>query len=514
MADHTKSGELDDQSTSRRTFMQGTGAAAGAGALGMLAGCTGGEEGNEGGDEGGEGGEGGDEGGEGGSQEEVTVSFWTAFGAENTQTRDHYEESMQNFEDMNDGVSVDMQFISYGDMREQIVTAVEGGNAPDLGEGGSAGIEFYANDQLADHGKYIEEAEDLPDNWSDLNNESTQFRGEWWAGGAIRTDITLLGITTEYFKELGYETDDDLKTWSQFRQAVDEIDQEFPNVHAYEETGVPGDLESYWGQARTAYTGGTDPWFYDDMDAWEDPEEALMIGKEDATDGMIKNCIDLARTYSSSESAGRGDEEIPSLQLTGRVASYTYAIGNDTRYRQVKDDVTFGWDGEIHAMPIPKLDPDYGAEWDVPELEGIEGDHGGHGWSLEQEKQVFDTDNADVAWDLNHYDNANEDHVVPLIGKVYPSIPNYTPHIANIDEAYPDKSAFYQAELDAFDTYSEQYLTTGAAWDLWATDEIRWTTINETMSESIAGQHDIDEVIDVIVERTVDAAVEAEEQGG
>lgn len=488
----------------RREFVRGTLGAAATGALGTLAGCTGGEgDGSETEDTGGSG-SGGTDGGDSGGTASKRVRYWSTMAAENASVGKFFQESMKTFEEQHGNVRVDLQTMSVGDIKEKLPTAVTSGNAPDAAEGGSASLPFYFDDRLVEHGKYIEGASDLPDKWDRTATEANQFRGDWWSGGNLFSFGTMLGLNPKPFKQVGVEDPSELSTWTGFRRAVDKIDSQLDTI-GYEETGTPGDLESYWGQARTAYTDGTDPWFQSEK-SWQNPEKACAIGDRGRTDGMIKNCIDMAKTYSSQEVATRGDEDIPSLMLTGRVASFTYGLGNVTRYKSVKDDVTFGWDGDIYQRPIPKLDPNYGKEFDIDELAGKEGQHGGHTWSLERTKQIFkNSKHPDTAWELVKYTNVNKEHVLPLLGNHYFGIPSFEPRKEELVSQY-DLTQIQKNQIDSIQKYGPQYNTTGAAWDLKDTSTIRWTDINETISQAIAGQHQVGKTPELVRKRVLATA--------
>ena len=221
---------------------------------------------------------------------------------------------------------------------------------------------------------------------------------------------------------------------------------------------------------------------------------------------MIKNCIDLADTYSSNESAGRSDEEMPSLLLTDQAASFLYGLGSPIRYRSVRDDVTFGWDGDIWQGPHPRLDANYGDEFGIDELAGHEGQHGGHLWSLEFQLQAFDQDQSDAvknaAFDLMTFVNTSEEHNIPLLVEDYPAVAAYQPVNQTIIDEFADDLPQIQQNLYTLPgEFGSQYNTTGAAWDVGGTAQIRWTDINETISEAIAGQHSMEETPGLIRER-------------
>jgi ABC-type glycerol-3-phosphate transport system substrate-binding protein len=474
---------------SRRDVVKAATAAAGAGALGALAGGASAQS--------------------GGSQS-VTIDYLSANAAENSAIRQHFQQSMQDFQQKNGSVTVNLQTASYGDIKTKIASTVQGGNPPALAESGSGGLPFYFNDQLADHSKFFEGTEGFPDNFTGPNKEVAQFRGDWWSAGALRHTSSNLGIRPKIFSQVGVENPlEDLATWSQFYDAISQIDEQMDTI-AYEETGAPNDLESYWGQARTAYTEGTDPWIRGDP---ENPD--VIINNPDMeedrrrTDGMIKNCVTLANQFSSQESASRNDEEIPSLMLTGRVASFTYATPTARRWFAVKEDASIGWnggDGDFMLLPNPRLDPEYGSKVGISELEGLEGQHGGHVWGLEQCHTIFNgvsQQQQQAAWDLMVYLMTDNDFVLPAWGEHYQSIPGMDPKMDELLNQYTDLPQNFNQAIENMDQYAQQYANTGGAWDVRPTDPIRWTDINETISQAIAGQHDVGQLPSLIRERVL-----------
>ena len=227
----------------------------------------------------------------------------------------------------------------------------------------------------------------------------------------------------------------------------------------------------------------------------------MQVGKNDQTDGMIKNTIDLAKTYSSPDASQRNDEEIPPLMLTDRVGSMTSCLATIQRWKAVKQDVTFGWDGDVWTGPHPKLDANYGEEFDIEELAGHEGQHGGHAWALLTQKQIFEqSEHPDLAWDLAYYTNANEKFILPLVGEVYTSLPSYQPYLEKLLQEY-DFPQMHQAQIEAAQKYGEQYAVTGAGWDQKDTNKLRWTDLNQTISQAMAEQHAVDEAPGLIRER-------------
>ena len=501
---------ITSNNRTRRKFVKSSGAIA-AGALGSLAGCIGGNSDN--GDSGGGGsggknaGSGSSEGGSsGGGSQTATISHMTGLGAETSATKGFFKESMKRFEETKGNVKVDLQFVTTSDIRQKLPSTMNAGNAPNIAESGTLGITFWKDGKTVDHGKYIE-GSDLVDNWNSANVVSSKYRGEWWSGGSTIEIIRLLGVRPKLFKEAGFDDPSQFeKTWTDYRRALNSVQETFSDVFPYEESGEPNDLETYWAQAQTAWTDGKDPWFQGEQ-PWEDIEGSLLIGREGRTDGMIKNCVDLAKTYSSPTAPTRTNEEIPAMMLTDKVASFMTATGNSDPWTSVKKDVTFGWDGDLYATPIPKLDPNYGAEFNLPDLEGKEGAYGGTSQLANFQNQIYTVGNEDVAWDLNHYLHTNPDHGVPLFGEVYQSIPTYTPHLEQIKKEYEGElPGHFESVLDAVANYSANYHPTGGAWDLENTDAIRWDAINQTISQAIAGQHSRDEIVSLIRDRVIKAA--------
>jgi len=287
---------------------------------------------------------------------------------------------------------------------------------------------------------------------------------------------------------------EDLKTWSQFYDALQTIDQE-QDIIAYEETGVPGDLESYWGYARTAYTEGKDPWIRGDG---ANPD--VVIGNEDMeedrqkTDGMIKACVNLADEFSSDESAQRGDEDIPSLMISGRVASFNYALATANRWRSVSEDVQIGWNdgqGDFMLLPHPKLDADFGNAIGIDDLSGHSGEHGGHVWghsSKRTRSSQRPRTSSRKGPGCSASTSSRTTTSSPRVGEHYEALPGMATKLEPLKSEY-DLPQNFQQSLDNQDTYGAQYSNTGGPWDVWPSDPIRWTDINETISQAIAGQH-------------------------
>ncbi|MFB6160785.1 MAG: ABC transporter substrate-binding protein [Haloferacaceae archaeon] len=418
----------------------------------------------------------------------ATVEFWSFLARENSAANKAITSALKTYEEQNSGVKVNLQGFSAQDLRERLSPAVSGGNAPDLAESGTTGLPFFLNDQVADHNAYFEET-GLAQDYTQAQLDSARYRGDFWAGGGNRHLVTLLAVVPDMFKQVGIDDPSGLETWTDYRRAVDKIDKQMDDVIAFEETGVPGDLESYWGEARTAYTEGQDPWI---RGSGSDP--TVVVNNSDhedrpRTDGMIQNCVEMARTYSSSNSASRSDEDMPALLLTGRAASFMYGLGSPTRYRSVKSDATFGWDGDVWQGKLPRLDANYGDEFGNEDLAGLEGGHGGHLWTLEFMHQVFSqSDVQEEAFDLMTFVNTSEEYNLDLLSQAYPAAATYKP----LNEKIVSQFDFPQIQQPLYEfpeRFGDQYNTTGAPWDLRETGQLRWTDLNETISQGIAGQH-------------------------
>jgi len=531
---HDQTDESSD--ASRRDFLKVTGAATAAGALGSLAGCTGGG-GGDGGDGGGgqatdtsaeekkqegassffggtetETGDGGggqatEESDGGGGGETVNISYLSAEAVENSKTKPHFQNSISRFEEQMGDVQVQLQTASYGDLKSKLASSVEGGNPPTLAEGGSTGLRFYFSGKVPSHTDFIEGSEHFPGKWSAANRSMADFRGDWWCGGSMRHSVSNLGIRPKLFSQAGVDSPDQFETWSGFYDACQALADENSDVFPYEETGVWNDLESYWGYSHTAYTGGKDPWIRGDP---VDP--TVIINNDDhddrpRTDGIIQSAVKMANEFSSPESASRGDEEIPSLMLTDKVASFNYATQNYARWYTVKEDAQIGWhdgDGDFMLLPHPKLDADFGEKIGVSDLEGLEGQHGGHVWALEQAQFLFSgfsDKQTERAWDLNVFFHRDEEHVMKEYGEFYQAIPGDSDMMQLLLQEYPNTPQNFTKVLENLGNYPKQYVTTGAPWDVGGTDQIRWTDINETISQSIAGQRSAEDTPGVVAER-------------
>jgi ABC-type glycerol-3-phosphate transport system substrate-binding protein len=512
----------DTHGDSRRKFMK----TAAVGALGALAGCSGGDGGGDGGDGGdggatdtptdsdGGGGDGGDDTTTAGEAEPVEISYWSSDRTHNPTAREWFPNTIDKFEEnfSDENVTINLTTYAPGDLTEKIQTAVQQGNPPGMA---GATETFWREGTLYDVASYWDEYPELSntDNAPASMLAAAKYRGAFMGGPDHTTPITT-AVVPKWFKEVGYEPED-LTTWTGFRRALEDIKSDTDVEFAYEETGTKFDLETYWGQARTAYTDGTDPWM-DVVDEGSPSDPVLKIGEEPATDGMIHNCLDLADNYSSPNAASRGDEEIPNMFFTDRVASMTYGVGGFQRYQTVKEDATFGWDGDVYEFADPKLDPNYGDEFGdgtgMSQLAGIEGERGGHMWAgaLGQFKQGLpDTQrHHDMGWNWNLWLDTSiisDWHIPRWYGFAYPRaiswFPAYDAARSYMEQELGNVPQVWDAGNTAMQEWADQFQATGQPWDVGGRDEIRWNNINGTISETMAGQHDRSEVVSLIRER-------------
>lgn len=494
MVDNDKSSQSKSRDWgTRRDVLKGATAAGAGGLLGSLAGCQGDDSGS---DDGGssETDTSGDDtstGGDGsGGSESLTLSFISPDPTESGAHKDFYQEQMQQYGERKENVEVDLQSLGWGAMSQKLPAMARNDSLPDAAmAGGTAMAMWIEEDNLIDHGSFIEGTEGIPENLHRTTTSTINYRDKWWSAGTQYTQATQMAVVPRFFKEVGVDDPSQLATWTGFRQAVEDIHQQFPNVHAFEETGVTGDLETYWGEARTAYTGGEDPWIdTKDQGTYDDP--VLKVGEEGRTDGMILNCLEMGLRYSSDEVASRSNENIQSLLLTERVASSFHDLGRLAPWTSVKEDVSFGWDGDIHILPLPKLDPEYGNEFDIPELAGAEGEHGGNAWGFDIMHTGFDTTSSpEESWALMDYISRHEDFVLPYLGEIQTTAPSYTPHLSTLEEEY-DIRMPQQTLLDSLEEYPDQYMPCGGDWDLPSVPTLRWDALNQTISEALAGQHE------------------------
>ncbi len=503
---------------SRRNVLKQTGAVAAAGALGSLAGCSGQQ--SEETTEGGQGQEGGGQqtttqGQQSGGQETTTVNYWAAIPTENPQIANHYRQAYAKYESQNPNQRVHLRTQSFGDITNKLGSAVSAGNAPDLAQAGSASQTFFLQGHSVDHKKYLEET-DLLDKWTAGNNRAANFRGQYASGGAVTHQPMQLGLVPKFFKDVGVSDPSELKTWTQFHRALKKINEQFSNVIPFEETGVTGDVESYWSQARTAYTEGKDPWIQnaETLRGGDPTNPEVMVGNSGATDGMIKACVKRANQFSSPKAASRGDEGVRPLMTTGRVASFTYAQGRVQAWKLLKEDVKFGWDGDIYQQPIPKVDPNYGSEIGISELEGVEGEHGGQLLTMEFQDQIFAGGNEEEAFSLLQWMQTSDEFIVPLAGEHFVSVPSNTDKHDTVKSEYGYGGDMPQIQQNIFDSvsdYSSQYIDTGV-WDVGGVDQIRWTNIGETLSKAHAGQFSVEETPGVIAD-AINQTLQEQNQG-
>jgi ABC-type glycerol-3-phosphate transport system substrate-binding protein len=498
--DDNPTGKANDASSgeeeTRRNVLKTTGALATGGALGSLAGYTG-ERPSEDTDV-------SNTAEESPTQETVRIKYWSQFPTANPEVRSWYPETLERFEEMQDqNVEVELTPVTPSGLLSRVRAAVEAGNPPDISGRGELGIDLYPNGVTVDHGQYVRE-ENYGERMVSNVVEGAKFRDVWISMGRPASTVWTMGLRPKFFKEVGIDDpEEQLSTWTDYRRAIDKISEEFPNVFAHEETAEWNDLETYWGQARTAYQDGEDPWLdVTDQGSPEDPY--VKIGEEPRTDGMIKNVLDLADAYSSPEAASRTDEEIPSLMFTDRVAAYNYGLGGWQRYQTVKEDVEFGWDGDVYEQIPPALDPNYGDEYDIPELAGEEGMHGSFKPSLGGTMIFSASEVKEWAWELEKYLKTDMDHLIPFRTNYLPRPPSWKEALETIrSEHLDDKPQPYQSVINAsLADYAENLGGAGSEWEVFGASEIRWENLRR-MSEAVAGEYGRDELPGVIREQTL-----------
>jgi hypothetical protein len=431
------------------------------------------------------------------------VDYWGYVSGISGETKQHYNETWDHFEEVTDGnISVNFTSILDAGRTQKLTSAVEAENAPDACECGAIGIEFYNSGAASDMTKYMSESK-YPDQFVTAAREVAAYRDNWWSGGNKGPQPTLLSLSPDLFKEAGAESPDDLSTWSDFRGYLDTIQENNPNVVPFQEAAQEGDFESAWGYARTAYTDGEDPYLdVQDQGSYDDPY--VKIGQEDPTDGMMKHTVDMARTY--SQDAGLGNLDVPALMLSDRVAA-SWGSGSAPTYTAVDENVELGWDGDAMELAFPKVTPELAETSGISELEGIEGQHGGHAWGLSTSTQTYaSSDVKDAAWRVQEYDNFNERHIVKMWSEFHHHVAATTPLNEAVLEAFEKKGGAPQPMEEAvrvLDEYDGQVMTTGATWDIPPVNSIRVDAIQDTMRSAIAGDLDIDEVPKTAREETL-----------
>ncbi|MFC4552869.1 MULTISPECIES: ABC transporter substrate-binding protein [Halorussus] len=466
-----------------------------AGALGALAGCAG--QSNDGKKTDGEGNANSKDdtaaNKDGGQQESVTVSYWSGKAAETPQLKQYFQKGMKTFEKQNSKVKVDLSVMSWDQLNQKYITTMQSGtNPPDLAAAGTYGLEMFQNGKVAELSTFMEGDSDLPEKWTPAMQEATDYRGKQWAAGIGGLNTTVFALRSDIFRNAAgiQNPEKELKTWTQMRRALDKIKKN-TDAHAYEVTGTQADVEPYWGNARTAYTGGTDPWIdVEDKGSSKDPH--VKPGKAARTDGMIKNNIDLGKAYSTDKHPSRGDEGVIPLFVRGDIASYGYSLSVKS-IKAINPDATFGWDGEAYALAAPKLDPNYGNEFDIPELADKKGQHGGHSWTLEGQLCLTKSSKVkDAAFKLAKFRNTSKDFGLPLYvdPKLAQSVPAYKPLLEAIQQSKYEKMRTQplNKQISLLENYGDNYRTTGAKWDIPSTSTIRWDNIGGTMAKAYAGQ--------------------------
>ena len=483
---------------------------AGAGALGALAGCANGGGGNEetpngaegtgdGTASGGEGGTGEQNNSDGGGQGSIKLTYWSSIGAETPNLKEYFTQGMRDFEETKDGnITVDLQILSHSNLTSKFATTVDSGSGvPDYAMTGTFGLQQYRSGNVIDHGPYIEETDGLPDDWSAAQQESARYRDEWWAAGAPAMGSTQFGIMVDAFNEVGIEEPGQLETWTDMRRAFDKIQEAGTYDHAYQVTGTPGDVEAYWGNARTAYTEGRDPWF-DTEEEGSNEEPYIRVNHSDRTDGMMLNEYDLGQAYSSPGHPTSGDEDTYPMMLQGTLASQAYSC-TIRSFTSLNPEIKFGWDGDAAAVTAPKLDPNYGEEFDIPQLAGKEGAHGGHTWTLETQTTIQEaSEHKDEAWELAKYRLIDERFLFPLLidPELNQSPSSYRPVLKKqqSDEYSEYLTQPFLNGVKQLTEYDANYRTTGANWDFPGANNLRWNSLGQTLSSAYAEEFSRDQI--------------------
>lgn len=492
----------------RRTLVKSMSALTTAGALGSLAGCS--TQSNNQEDLNQEGGintqQSGDQSssGESPGKESNQVDFWSTQPTGNPKIRKWFPKQIKDFENRHDNISVNLTPVTQGNIVKKIRTAIQSGSTPDIATSGALGIDLMNQGVTIDHSRFIEKS-NYQSNLLPLAKEGAKFDGKWFATGTDTTAPYMIGLRPKFFKQVGIdEPRSQLRTWTDYRRALDKIKEKFPNVYPHEVTGKSNDLEVYWTEAHTAWKNGKDPWI-DTKDKGSPDDPYVKIGKEPRTDGMIKNNIDLGQTYSSPGYAQRTDEETIPMLFSDRAASYHYGLGDHVRYKTVVDkDLSFGWDGDIFEMPLPKLDPNYGKEFDLPDLAGKEGQVGGNASSVGGRMIFKDSNVKQKAWELEKFIKTNSDFVIPMVMNNNPNPPTWQPAMKNIKKNHLDEMPqLFNAAVKALDEHPKQYFGTGAKWDIRGISTIRFTDINKTLMNAHAGRYSPEETPGAIREKVM-----------
>jgi len=341
-----------------------------AGALGGLAGYSGGAMADA----------------QSGGNQTVTVPFLSANAVENADIQNHYQSSMEDFAQKNDNYQVDLQTASYGDIQQALSSRVQNNNPPALAESGGLGLQFFRNDQLADHTSFLEQSDSLPDDLTTAGQQVAEFRGEYWSIGAIRNTNSNLGIRPKTFSQVGIENP--MEEAEHVEQVLRHAPDHRPGTgyHRLRGDRCPGRPRILLGLCAHGVRRRDRP-----VDPWRRTDPTVIINNQDMeeerqkTDGMIKACVNLADQFSSDEAATRGDEEIPALMMSGRVASFNYALATANRWYSISQNAQIGWNGgqgDFMLLPHPRLDEEFGNAIGIDDLSGHSGEHGGHVWAL------------------------------------------------------------------------------------------------------------------------------------
>jgi len=166
------------------------------------------------------------------AQAETTLQFVNWASAEKV-TRENIEKVIKAFEVENPGIKVENIAIPFGQIRQQVVTMVAGGNAPDVIQlAANMPFELAAMDSLEPLEKYITDVY-LQDNWQ-AAIEGGMCDGKLYA---VPWGINYMGFwyNKKLMKEAGLDPNKPPKTWDGFMAALDKVfDNLSDSVDAFE----------------------------------------------------------------------------------------------------------------------------------------------------------------------------------------------------------------------------------------------------------------------------------------
>ncbi|WP_208588614.1 sugar ABC transporter substrate-binding protein [Gracilibacillus suaedae] len=138
--------------------------------------------------------------------DENTIKVWTM--------NNSMEDFVINYEEEND-VSVDVQVIPWGEVKDKFLTAIASGEGPDVVQVGTTGVPEYADaGMFMDLSDYVSEYENFnPDNFYEDAIGTTEYNGKT-IGVPFHVDTRVLFYRTDILADVGYpegpETWDDM----------------------------------------------------------------------------------------------------------------------------------------------------------------------------------------------------------------------------------------------------------------------------------------------------------------